>query len=808
MSSTPFISQGSFLFRPTSTKRKKSASSSGSSAGTGFQAFPGEPAQAAKQRFECFQQSYEVVETIFKNLSQLQHRDLVLSLIDCLSRDADPASIARMHCRVDDRSSNGDSTADNQEQDFLRMYKWPTGSQETLHLRTVALSAGANALDHVELFDYLRKRLRKDLTPFVVILSASECTTMKRLLRVLCAAIQEVDESCPDHSTISSLFDWLKEQHYSQNIASAPLPGKKSTGRHGSQAGKDKTSKINDPSLAESRSAVQPVVIVLQEFESFQSQLLDDFLSLCHFYLDRIPFRLVFGLSSSSSSENVSTLLPPGVNQLLAITSFRSAPAATYLATIVEKVLFSAQHSFRLGHQSLALLISHFLHVNHSVAALNQGIKLAMLEHYRSMPLSNLCSPGDCSRRVDLVCHGKKEWDLLRSLPTMKKYIESQEAQCQLNLLQKDVDFKACVISAVQDIQLYHSQLLSALATLHTLFHDLPQPSIGNQIVDIYSNVLRGELMESEGFKNSLRCFKLLSRDDMISRVRSSLTHLSSVPENSALCERCTQLVGKLEQLGTRSLSTSDDLQSARGDECAESSSDARAAAAAGPAAATSSTGNAVSLSTADRRHRLHQRLRSYRSSNTQQTDVTTCVTTLLNEFCDYFRHAVRPPSLLPLSELFYCGAPSARILQQTTLASPRLSVQQALLNPQPILQCTCCEASAQAPSASMPPLSVAYWICTECPRNINLHDWLMSFLSIVKTDAGGSQGKDSIGAKKKKKKAGAASATSAVSVAAVDDKVWQSAFIQSVSELQLLGFIKSTRQKTDHVRRLVWGRC
>lgn len=32
--------------------------------------------------------------------------------------------------------------------------------------------------------------------------------------------------------------------------------------------------------------------------------------------------------------------------------------------------------------------------------------------------------------------------------------------------------------------------------------------------------------------------------------------------------------------------------------------------------------------------------------------------------------------------------------------------------------------------------------------------------------------------------------------------------FIQAVSELQFLGFIKSTRQKTDHVQRLTWGAC
>jgi origin recognition complex subunit 3 len=33
-----------------------------------------------------------------------------------------------------------------------------------------------------------------------------------------------------------------------------------------------------------------------------------------------------------------------------------------------------------------------------------------------------------------------------------------------------------------------------------------------------------------------------------------------------------------------------------------------------------------------------------------------------------------------------------------------------------------------------------------------------------------------------------------------------QARFVQAVAELQLLGFVRSTRRKTDHVVRLTWG--
>jgi origin recognition complex subunit 3 len=39
-------------------------------------------------------------------------------------------------------------------------------------------------------------------------------------------------------------------------------------------------------------------------------------------------------------------------------------------------------------------------------------------------------------------------------------------------------------------------------------------------------------------------------------------------------------------------------------------------------------------------------------------------------------------------------------------------------------------------------------------------------------------------------------------------DTIISARFIQAVSELQLLGFIKPTQRKTDHVQRLTWGLC
>ena len=92
--------------------------------------------------------------------------------------------------------------------------------------------------------------------------------------------------------------------------------------------------------------------------------------------------------------------------------------------------------------------------------------------------------------------------------------------------------------------------------------------------------------------------------------------------------------------------------------------------------------------------------------------------------------------------------------------------------------------------SPNMPDICIAYELHLECGRLINLFDWLCSFVAVVDPEA----------AEKIAKKEGGRGSK-------VDlDPTVHARFIQAVSELQLLGFIKPMQRKTDHVERLTWG--
>ena len=116
--------------------------------------------------------------------------------------------------------------------------------------------------------------------------------------------------------------------------------------------------------------------------------------------------------------------------------------------------------------------------------------------------------------------------------------------------------------------------------------------------------------------------------------------------------------------------------------------------------------------------------------------------------------------------------------------------------------------------SPHMPDVCIAYQLHLECGRLINLFDWLCSFVAVVDPEAaekltnqeGGRGSKEDIDPTLQYPLH--KTAMFVVSVFYFFNQ-WSSArFIQAVSELQLLGFVKPTQRKTDHVQRLTWGAC
>ncbi|KAJ2348616.1 Origin recognition complex subunit 3 [Coemansia sp. RSA 2671] len=151
--------------------------------------------------------------------------------------------------------------------------------------------------------------------------------------------------------------------------------------------------------------------------------------------------------------------------------------------------------------------------------------------------------------------------------------------------------------------------------------------------------------------------------------------------------------------------------------------------------------------------------------------------------------------TLAPLYEVFYYK--HSLLLDTTFSAQPRAAVQAALGKTAYYIDCDCCKAVTcdsdgsdmasedgddQRVMPSMHDTSIAYRLHQECGRMINLYDWHSAFSSVVEGESS--------------KERGSLPCQRAI----------QARFMRAVEEMRLLGFIKSTQRKTDHVIRLTWG--
>uniref|UniRef100_A0A8C1FAP7 Origin recognition complex subunit 3 n=1 Tax=Cyprinus carpio carpio TaxID=630221 RepID=A0A8C1FAP7_CYPCA len=154
----------------------------------------------------------------------------------------------------------------------------------------------------------------------------------------------------------------------------------------------------------------------------------------------------------------------------------------------------------------------------------------------------------------------------------------------------------------------------------------------------------------------------------------------------------------------------------------------------------------------------------------------TVLLASLTKSFMQYkisgslFREYLTPAELQPLNEVCYYN--SSGVLRQRLNVTPRTSIQAALSHPFYYLQNESLKTDAGTISSAAPDLCIVYKLHLECG---------LSFSNIVYKP---------------------------IFLICIVLNIDSARFIQAVSEMEFLGFIKSTKQKTDHVARLTWGGC
>jgi len=114
---------------------------------------------------------------------------------------------------------------------------------------------------------------------------------------------------------------------------------------------------------------------------------------------------------------------------------------------------------------------------------------------------------------------------------------------------------------------------------------------------------------------------------------------------------------------------------------------------------------------------------------------------------------------------------------QEVFTPRPRHAIERALSAPHDYLGCSCCRASSGGLSSTQPPTAILYQLYLETGGLINVFDLWSAFYTIV----GGEEGEEK------------------------DERAALVLFYRALADLRLLGCVKLSRKKTDHLGKLAW---
>ncbi|KAM8737396.1 origin recognition complex subunit 3 isoform 1-T1 [Acanthopagrus schlegelii] len=620
---------------------------------------------------------------------------------------------------------------------------------------TAALVLGVNVPDHDMTFQSLSELLQQSVTPHVASVQAKECGAlkhlMKRVLERLMDTVVTVDDEEEEEAEQTSA-----QLHKSVHCSLSTLCDWYNTKtKKSSTPGKKRSSPSRDDPQQ------PPVVIIFKDLEAFNPKVLQDFILICSRYIERLPLMFIFGIATSPST--IQHMLPHSVSSLLCIELFQSLSCTQHLATVIDQLILTHHFPFKLNSKVMLVLISIFLYHDFSVRNFIKGVQLALLEHFHSQPLSVLCcKKKDALLNVMQLSHSDLE--RIRNLPSFKRYVEKQEPQEQVNLSKDDSHLKEVCQKLIKGLHKYHKNYYPVLRCLHTLTSSLPRYPLGKQVRELHITCLEKNVWENEDYQTAMKLLKMLAKDELVALLQRCVEILQPVKskkmKNAFL--QLTDLLTKFKQL---------DTVAAEPPPCVEE-------------AITSPVRNL------QKKTDLFQLQKTLLEMNeSRRAKKLSPFEVLRNEALEFLDNLVKshlsPPESHTLNEVCYYS--SSATVRRHLNATPRTSIQAALNSPYYYLQNERLKTVDGSVSNSAPDICIAYKLHLECGRLINLYDWLEAYATVVSAAEGNNPDSDNYGKV---------------------EEVKHARFIRAVSELEFLGFIKSTKQKTDHVARLTWGGC
>ncbi|CAG4937416.1 unnamed protein product [Colias eurytheme] len=633
---------------------------------------------------------------------------------------------------------------------------------------SATLLTGVNQPDHVNQFKSLISILREEVTPYVAMVNSQDASSVKHLVESAVwqlingenefdNSVESVDEdSVPkpklkkSHCTMKTLFNWYKNK---QETCS--------------------------PKKKKHTVVQQTLIIIIPDFESFNCNILQDFVMIVSSYVAVLPIVLVFGVATSVSALHKS--FPYQVSSKLLIKVFHSHPSHVYMNQVLENVFLTHTSPFHLSGKAFELLTDVFLFYDFSVTGLIQSIKYCMMDHYYGDNIKSLC----CDREsIDAAVASLSSEDLenIRQLLSFRPFLEVQDCHTKIGLFEDNNFFREVLRKEMHKLHDYVYSFYLCVRLLASFLKDLPKNILGKSIREIYARCAVEHVTETEGFKECMQLLGFQSQVKLIDSIQSAIKVVNNVLQTISPIKPLRSTPSKNNQVNISTELGEDFVKSVRvylitflrqienaSNETIQSSNNDEMEIENDLEKMDLKSGN---------RYKLKEKLLKATRVDRIQSEFEMIRSRFVSYLEGMFKKGLLPPHTQTFHEIVFFTEVSN--VKKQIVGSPRGALHMALSNPSYYLQCSCCNLpSVESVSDTLPDVSLAYKLHRECGKHINLYDWLQAFAAVLCPES------------EEENRA--------------QDVNIQVRFTRAVAELQFLGFIKTSKRKTDHVMRLTW---
>ncbi|PON21656.1 origin recognition complex subunit 3 [Trichoderma gamsii] len=520
------------------------------------------------------------------------------------------------------------------------------------------------------------------------------------------------------------------------------------------------------------------IFVAFQDSEGFDSGLLSDIIALLSSWRPQIPFTLLFGIATSI--DLLESRLLKSACRLIYGAQFDCVQTDTILENVFKGTVISSDVPLRLGPQILRSMLDRQRDHMAGIQAFISSLKYIYMCHFYANALSVLLAP-DIEGGEEIL--QAEHIEALRYLPSFRNEVEKAVGLATVDSLQharsliEDDEYLLSQARASNDCrQGWMDGHLRSLLVREAA--GAIQPPLSRAYVDslsaTYPDSGNGSLTEYIRRMGISALIGLLRRAIYIFKEGEPSLHLqpASREEDVALLSFLGETLSRLEQLESDAESAGITLLTKY-----------------------SSQSKVMRTTVIAQRVQLSRDSAALRDEDRQLTDIVDAVTERLTAHI----RASRPDKVL-FSETWLYDSRSP--LRDVMVPRPRVTFKRSLARPYDYLACSCCkggDAEDGTMQATLPATSILYHLYLEAGSLINVADLWSAFYALVsghkeeekKEEESEDDDDDDDDEKQQKKQH--------------DERKALVMFYRGLAELRAMGFVKSSKKKTDHIAKVRW---